>query len=558
MKTCIRHLALAAGATAMAWFAAGGPAFALECAELTTEALGLEGVTIVEAEAVAADDRIPVDHCLIEARTAERTGLDCEPYALGFEMRLPDKWNGRFFHQFNGDDGEIIPAIGLMLGGNVSRIALGRGYAVLSSDGGHNRGLRHDDGLLTAHSLFGLDPRARSFYGYKAVEIVAPLAKKLIAAYYGRPAERSYGVGCSNGGRHALMAAERLPDQYDGFLAGAPGFNLPKAALQHALDVQTFKPLTGDIRTAFAPTDLSLVADAIRSACDRLDGTEDGMVLDTGACQTVFDIDTLLCSTGQDTSCLTSGKIEALKTVHAGPVDSEGKQLYSDWPWDAGIGGTYWRFWKLESTLPTWEEMPIIATMGAATLAHVFTTPPEEVASTPAALENFLLDFDLDRDAANIHASEDPFTESAMDFAAPPGVNDPTLDDFKAAGGKMIIFHGMSDPYLSPNDTERWYEKLAANNGGSAADFVKYYGVPGMNHCAGGPATDDFDFFTALVDWVENGVEPQAVIAGLMAENPDIPENWSKERTRQLCPWPQVARYRGGDLEKAESFICAD
>lgn len=544
--------------TSLALAVAGQAIAAPVCEGIGADALGLPDVRIIASEALPAGENSPAPHCRVEAITGERTGIDGQPYAIRFEVRLPDDWNGGFVHQFNGgNDGEVRPAIGPLLGGNKERTALGRGYAVLSSDAGHDGKAQAEAGLA-AGNRFGLDPEARAFYGYKAVETLTPIGKKLIASYYGRDVERSYGVGCSNGGRHGFVAAERLATEYDGILAGAPGFNLPKAAVQHALDVQAFKAVNGDIRTAFAPEDLALVAEGILKACDGLDGLEDGMVMDTKACQAAFDVGSLQCTDGQNTACLKPEQVEALRTVHAGPINSKGEQLYSDWAWDTGIGGGNWRFWKLESTVPPWDRMPIIAVMGAGSLSHVFTTPPTVVDGDPASLEKFLLDFDLDTDAARIFARDGAFSESAMEFMTPPNADNPTLAEFKAAGAKMIVFHGVSDPVFSANDTRAWYEKLAANNGGSAADFAKYYPVPGMTHCSGGPSTDDFDLFSSLVDWVGKGVEPQAVTAGLTGGNRDVPEAWSAQRTRKLCPYPQVARYQSGDPESAESFVCAE
>lgn len=529
----------------------------LACEGLTAQALGLPQVTVVASELLPQGEKSPVPHCRIEATTAQRTGIDGKPYAVRFEMRLPEDWNGDFFHQLNGgDNGEVIPAMGPLLGGNKALTGLGRGYAVLSSDGGHDGKAQPEAGHAASYR-FALDPEARAFFGYKTVETLAPIAKTLIASYYGSAPERSYAVGCSNGGRHALVAAERLASEYDGILVGAPGYNLPKAAVQHALDVQSFKAVNGDVRTAFSREDLALVAGGIRQACDRFDGLEDGIVQDTKACQAAFDIGSLQCKDGQNSACLKPEQIKALQTVHAGPINSKGEQLYSDWAWDTGIGGGNWRFWKLESPNPAWEKLPLIVVRGAASLGYLFTTPPTEVGGSLAELEKFLLDFDLDRDAPKINATDGAFTQSAMDIVAPPNSANPTLGAFKQANGKMIVFHGVSDPVFSANDTLAWYEKLAANNGGSAADFVKYYPVPGMTHCSGGPATDDFDLFSELVQWVEVGKEPQAVKAGLVAGNKDVPESWPATRTRKLCAWPQVARYQSGDPEAADSFICA-
>ncbi len=188
-----------------------------------------------------------------------------------------------FFHQLNGgDNGEVYPAMGPLLGGNKSLTALARGYAVLSSDGGHDGSAQPEWGSAGSYR-FALDPEARDFFGYRTTETMAPLGKAMITAYYGADPKYSYAAGCSNGGRHSLMAAEGLSSEYDGFLAGAPGFNLPKAAVQHAHDIQSFKGVNGDVRKAFSREDISLVANAILGACDSLDGLADGMVLDTKA-----------------------------------------------------------------------------------------------------------------------------------------------------------------------------------------------------------------------------------------------------------------------------------
>jgi len=525
-----------------------------QCEGLTPEALGLSGVSFTEVAAVPAGDDNPAAQCRIRAVTAERKGTDGRDYALRFELALPDVWNGDYVHQFNGgNDGEVKPATGGMGAGTGEETPLARGFAVVSSDAGHD-GKAVADAGLAGGARFGFDFEARQMYGYKTVALLDPLARQIVEAYYDNEIGHSYGIGCSNGGRHAMVAASRMPQSFDGLLIGAPGFNLPKAALQHAVDVQALTAVTGDLATAFSPADLQTVADGILQACDALDGLEDGLVMDTAACQASFDSAALQCASGQNSACLSPEQVTALNTIHAGTPDG-GTPFYSDFPWDPGIAGGGWRFWKLESPIPPWEKKPIIAVMGAASLAQIFTTPPTEVAGDPAALEQFLKDFDLTARADEIFATSDAFPESAMEVMTPPGSDNPELAAFRDAGGKMMVFHGVSDPVFSVNDTADWYAKLDANNGGKASEFARFYPVPGMTHCSGGPAVEGFDMFSDLVAWVENGTAPQAVTATARASNRDLPKAMAGI-SRPLCPAPQVARYTGGDAGMAESFTC--
>jgi len=221
------------------------------------------------------------------------------------------------------------------------------------------------------------------------------------------------------------------------------------------------------------------------------------------------------------------------------------------------LGGNDWRGWKLESPIPGFEGLPMIAVLGAGSLAQVFTTPPTQVAGTPQALIDYLRGFDFERDAPKITATTKAYPVSAMDFMAPTDWRKPKLAELKAAGGKIIVYHGASDGAFSVQATIDWFEKLRANNDGDASGFARFYSVPSMNHCSGGPATDRFDLFNVIVDWVEHKKAPGVVTAEARANNAELPADWSKTRSRPLCEWPKVARYRGtGDLESAGSFQC--
>ena len=534
------------------------PGTALACGQLPAAVAQLPGLRITQAADQPADDRGHPAHCRVTGQLNERTGVDGKAYAIGFEMRLPVGWNQRFLHQVNGgNDGVVKPALGDM--GVLAQDALSRGFAVISSDSGHNAEDPASLGLgLARGNAFGLDPQARRDYGYSANGPVWVVAQALIEQHYGKKPQRNYMAGCSNGGRHAMVAASRYADRYDGILAGAPGFNLPKAAVQHAWDIQSWKLVDADIRKAFSPADMKLVADRVVARCDALDQLVDGWVADLKRCQAVFKPSELQCDGAKTDSCLSTVQVQALTRSFAGPRDSRGQALYADWSFDGGIGASGWRTWKLESSIPPWDRNPIIATMGAGSLAYIFSTPPSRPAGTPAALVDYLARFDFDRDAPRIFATDASFKESAMAVMSPPDAANPTLAAFARRGGKMIVYHGSSDPVFSVNDTLAWAERLQRNLSPQAAgDVARVFPVPGMGHCQGGPAPDQFDALGALVAWVEEGKAPDRIEASVNPANKELPTGWTPQRSRPLCPWPQVARYAGGPAESAASFRCA-
>ena len=293
------------------------------------------------------------EHCVIEGRMNERvSSVDGKTYAIGFEMRLPLAWNGRFFYQANGGlHGNVVAATGVISGGGPLNNALDMGFADISSDAGHS---------AAQNPLFGLDPQARLDYGYQAVAKLTPMAKQVIKTAYGKSPDRSYFEGCSNGGRHAMVAAARYASDYDGIIAGDPGFHLPKAAIGEMWSAQQFAKVatattTGglpDIKTGFTAQERQLVASRIIAKCDSLDGAADGMVQDIKACQANFDLarDVPTCSANvRDGSCLTSAQKDAIAQVFSGAHDSAGTALYASFPYDAGISGANWALWRQTS-----------------------------------------------------------------------------------------------------------------------------------------------------------------------------------------------------------------
>ena len=491
---------------------------------------------ITEIKLVPAEDGLP-EHCLVRGKMHERKSpVDNQTYAIGFEMRLPAEWSGRFLYQANGGiDGTVAPAYG---GIGSGPNALQRGFAVISSDAGHTG---------SQNPTFGRDPQARLDYGYQAVGKLTPMAKALIKAAYGREPDYSYIAGGSNGGRHTMVAAARYADQYDGFLAISPGFNLSQAAVAQLWGAQQWaKVATGNnLNTALTKEERQTIANAILARCDELDGLEDGIVYDFKRCQKEFKIerDVPTCENGRDGTCLTEEQKRVIQTVFDGAKKSNGERIYTSFPFDPGIVSDGWSLWKFSISL----------FLDPGAVAFIFLTPPED----PSVLSNlagYALSFDVDAKADLIYGKNETYTESAMEFMTPP--NPTNLDTLRNRGGKMIVVHGASDGVFSPDDTTRWYDELNAAYDNKADEFVRYFYVPGMGHVSGGPATDQFDGLGAIIDWVENGKAPDRIIASVNPFNQEVPGDWSKERTRPLCPYPLIAKYVGGDPESAESFAC--
>jgi pimeloyl-ACP methyl ester carboxylesterase len=567
---CRAATSAVAGGTFMGWLAKAASAAAclLACAssaagnDFKTQCEGLArgfegGGRIVLAEFVAA---APVqlappappgasgpapDHCLVRGKINERTGIDGKPYAIGYELRLPANWNSKFFFQGGGGmDGVLRPALGIVGFSVTPPNALSNGYAVASTDAGH----LEEPGPLGPY-LFGLDPIARQDKGYRSVPAVTAAAKSALAALYGRPQKRAYFVGCSNGGRQAMMAAQRYPDLFDGVVAGAPAYRVPLASVDTIAQNQALLSIAPrgedgkpDMGSALTDADLKIVAAGVLDACDAADGIKDGMVQNVGACR--FDPAILQCKAGQAPSCLPEAKVRVLDRMFGGARNSKGELIYAPWPYDPGLAAPGWRAWKLGTpgkSPPDARNMTLIP--GA--VVYAFMSPPER----PADLAAWVNAFDLDRDPPKMSKTANGF-DAGMEFETATSTD---LDAFLRHNGKMLLFHGAADPIFSAIDTIDYLAQLKARYGGDADGFARLFLVPGMNHCAGGPATDQFDALTALDNWVETGQAPELMQAKAR-HAPDVP--WP-DRTRPLCPYPKVATYSGaGSIEPSDSFAC--
>ena len=463
--------------------------------------------------------------CRVRGVLRARTGADGTQYGIHFELRLPTPWNGKFLFQGGGGtDGVVQPALGLV--NFKDSPALSRGYAVVTTDSGHTG---------SANTAFGHEQQARLDFAYNAFGEVTRAAKQIIESYYRKPAGHSYFAGCSNGGREAMIAVQDYPLEFDGAVAGDPGFDLAHAAIAEAWDTETFnsiapadsqnRPILGK---AFSNDDLSLVAKAVLDKCDALDGLRDGIVNNFAACH--FDLETLVCAGEKTPQCLSRQQVDALKRSFNGARDSKGSPLYASWPYDTGIADMGWRGWKLGYS-QTAQANAMNATLGAHALSDYFVHP------YLPSLDTAHLDYD----------------KISSQVEATHAINDPTgtdLTTFAARGGKLLIYEGLSDPVFSANDLIAYYDRFAADNGGlqNARSIARLFLVPGMTHCGGGLATDEFDALDALEKWVEEGKAPDSIRATGRA---------FPHRSRPLCPYPQYASYNGsGDPEDAASFTC--
>ena len=535
---------------------------ASSCQALLNQALPVTlpnaGSSITSARLLASTDKAP-EHCAVEGEINRRTGIDGQSYAVRFILRMPSKvWNGRFFMGGGGGtNGVLIDPVQ----------RLSEGFATIGTDGGHDNKVHNaiDAGGTAA---FGVDPEARVDFGYRAYDLVTQAGKALVSAYYLRAPSKSYFMGCSEGGREGLLMSQRFPEHYDGIVSGAPVLHLPLGPMSGLYTTQLFAGLAkrsghtlsnGDpaIGMTYSDPDLDLIRGAVLKACDGLDGLSDGIVDNFPACtppKVSEKLAEVQCPGPKNDQCLSADQIATMKRAFEGTFNSQGNRLYSDWQWDAGIGGrngtSYnpsWRSWWIGAH--TKERNSAIKLTYATAEAVVYTTPPL-LPITPADSLRYSLNYNFDTEPVKLFTTTDVYTESTASMTF---TDSPDLTRFRARGGKMMVYHGASDSSISIKDTLRWYNHMNHRMGGNAQTFARMYVVPGMAHCSGGPATDRFDMLPQLVNWVENGIAPDRVTA--KATNPGY--FGVASRSRPLCPLPLQSRYKGtGDINLAENFIC--
>lgn len=504
----VAAMALAAPAAAQ-----GGAAE--RCAAMARSALG-DGVKITAATHIGPTpagtaqpggpplaSALPA-HCRVEGMINERKGAGGKTYGIGFAIALPDDWNGRFLLQGGGG---LNGSVGLPTGPVASgdKPALARGFAVITSDSGH-KGAGFDSSFMS-------DQRAGLDFAETAILTVGTLGKKITANYYGKPISHSYMTGCSTGGREGMLASQRYPELFDGIIVGAPAMRTGDSNLgveytqvlfnQAAPKGADGKPIAAQVLDTAAR---ETIIDGILGQCDALDGLKDGMIENVAQCR--FDPKKIACKPGQTANCISDGQVRALELGLAGPKDKAGYPIYVKMAADTGIGATPMGY------LPTGGPGPF--------------GPPSTA-----------IEIDLD---ARVNAIRNDPVQRLTDTNYWTNLN-----TYLDRGGKIIFYHGVSDFWFSPFATSDYYDRAAKTNGKAFTDASRLYMVPGMLHCAGGNAFDQFDLLSSLVDWVEADKAPEAIVAKRRAPSAE---------TRPLCPFPAHAGYNGGDATKAESFSC--
>jgi pimeloyl-ACP methyl ester carboxylesterase len=525
---------------------------------------------ITSAVLNAATATLPA-HCQVDGIIDARIGTDGCKYGDGFEVRLPmpTAWNGRFMFQGGGGTEGAVPAAT----GSAGTLSptLAHGWAVASQDGGHEN-TQLAQCASGSPNQFYLDAQGVIDFSYQSIEVATLTAKYLVAAYYGEGPDRSYWVGCSTGGRQAMVMSQTFPQFYDGIVAGDPVYDLEAISFSELWGLEkilaitptpiTYTPTTPPaplLYPAFPLSDQQLFTSAILQACDGLDGTVDGVIDNLPACKAKFDPATyvftdtkqpLQCTGAKLSTCLSAAQVSAVKQINQGPRTSSGEKIEApagavahDHPDNTVLGYAYDGGYMSSAGIParkigTATTPPGDFGQGASQIGWAWLTPPDPTFD--------ILGFNFDTDT------------DLMVTSSPVATNSGSLDIERFIGhdGKIIWYHGLSDPGPPVLGTIHYYDELAARHGGlrATAKFARFYPIPNMGHCGGGPATDQFDMLSPLVQWVENGVAPGSVVASGV--------NFTTApttRQRPLCPYPQQARFiggPGGDLSVATDYEC--
>jgi len=441
---------------------------------------------------------------------------------LRFELWLPAQWNRKFIVVGNGGMAGSIPYAAMI-------DPLNRGYAVASTDTGHQSS--NDDG---SWALGHLDRLIN--YAHRGVHLAAMAGKVITKEYYGADPVHSYFVGCSFGGKQALTEAQRYPKDFDGIVAGDPANNF----VRHYVGGHLWGALAMEGEGYIPAAKVAAIGQAVNAACDALDGVKDGVLNDPRRCH--FDPAAMECKSGDSPDCLTAAQAATLKKIWGGLRGPDGRLLYPGiLPGGEADPGGFVRYFSGAA--------PGGGRHAALTNAFfrymVFEDPQWDFHSfrftTPAGLEN------------DLEVTEDKV--GGMFNAL-----NPDLRPFHANGGKLIQYHGFSDPDIPPENSIEYFESVVRTIGGARNDpralqktkeFYRLFMIPGMQHCAGGPGTSRFDALTALEDWAEKNQAPEQMTGSHLTSG-------KVDRTRPICAYPMEAKYKGaGSTDEAGNFTCA-
>ena len=491
----------------------------MDCADLAS--LELPDVRITSAEQSAGEPasegvvpagvpstspRVTVPHCRVEGVIGTE---------IRFEVLLPQDWNGRFLM---GGGGGFVGTLG-----NQGRFSANHGFATAATDTGHQA-----DGIRADWAQGNLERQIN--YGYLGVHRTTETSKAIVKAHYGRPPQHSYFYGCSNGGRQALMSAQRFPDDFDGIVAGAPAHDFSGVLAAFAFNMQRVFPDPENLEEpVISPQNRQLLESEILGRCDHLDGVRDGFLNDPRDCGLRL-ADLPLCSTPEPADhCLTVRQREAIAAVYGGPRDSEGP-IYPGFPFGGETAGPGWEGWI------TGPSSGLMDAYGEPSLQFGFATQGLKY----LAFED--PDFDYSTYDFDSYRSDARRLKGFLD------ATDPDLSAFKAAGGKLILWHGWSDAALTAHGSIDYFE-AAERLDPAVREHFRLYLLPGVYHCSGGPGPDRVDWLAALQAWVEEGEAPDR-LTGFKVESESV------SKARPVCVYPERAEFTGGDPNEAASYTC--
>lgn len=484
----------------------GKPAMA--CAEL--RGLTSYDLYVISARVIAAAANAP-EHCRVSLMVAPE---------INIEVNLPTAWNGRLYMFGNGGwAGESFEAPNRV---NNRATGLRAGFVTAATDTGHSAA--NEPG-----ASFAVNRQKLLDFAFRSLHMTAETAKLMARAYYGVTPSKSYYDGCSQGGRQGLILAQRFPNDFDGIIAGAPALYNTGTMLSRAYWMQ------GLAANPFPAAKLPLLANKVYEQCDAKDGLKDGVIDDPRRCDFKAERDLPRCAEGTDTAeCFTAAQIQAVDRIHS-DVMSAGKRLFPGFPVGAEVAGPNGQSGWIGQQINAPNRPGAWTTFGGNFLQYLL--PGGKAAG--ADVDQLFAKFDIDKDPAKIE-----------DLHLMLDATDTDLSAFRRRGGKLIMYFGWADPQLNPMMGVEYYEQVAEKTGASTNDFYRLFMVPGMFHCGGGVGTSTFDTATQLVKWVEAGEAPERIEASRVVAGKVV-------RTRPLCVYPQVARYKGsGSVDESANFAC--
>ena len=482
---------------------------AITCGELLS--LTSIDLSVISATMIPGSADAP-EHCRVRLMVLPE---------INIEVNLPSKWNNRLYMFGNGGwAGESFDSPGRAAN---RAHGLKAGFVTAATDTGHSA-------VSEPGASFALNKQKLLDYGFRSLHVTAETAKMMARTYYGAGPAKSYYDGCSQGGRQGLTLAQRFPNDFDGIIAGSPGLYQTGTHLARAYWMQ------GLNANPFPAAKLGLLANRVYEQCDAKDGLKDGLIDDPRRCDFSPGRDLPHCAEGTDQpDCFTADQVRALERIY-GDVMSQGKRFFPGWPVGAEIAGP--------NGQSGWIGQEINGPSGAGAWTMFgynflrFVAAPKDGTIDADPVRAFS-QFDLDKYSTQVEEAH-----QIID------ANDPDLTLFRRHGGKLLMYFGWADPQLNPRMGVEYFERATEKMGDATGDFFRLFMVPGMFHCGGGVGTSVFDAATPLVNWVETGRAPARIEASRVVAGAVV-------RTRPLCPYPQVARYKGsGSIDESANFTC--